>query len=174
MTREDWIRIFEKLPENMHDQIVLSLSTGIDVYNQRFLKFGEESLLIRGRLGGTDEGERIFMVPWVEIKMLFFNRPIEDDILFKIFGEIIGGVRKSMAAKSRQQEEIEEDAQAEEELQPMPMRLPPSTIEALQEQSTPKPQSNIDALKSRLLQQRRPPPNTNTNKPGPGTKIPTK
>lgn len=175
MTREDWIAIFERLPENMHDQVVFSLSTGIDVYNQRFLQFGEEALLIRGRLGGTDEGERIFMIPWLEMKMLFFNRPVEDDVLFKLFGEIIGGVRKSMAAKSKQQEEKEEDEREdEEESRPMPMRLPAATVEALQEQSTPKPQPNIDALKSRLLQQRRPPPNTNTNKPGPGTKMPTK
>ncbi len=174
MTREDWIAIFERLPETMHDQVVFSLSTGIDVYNQRFLQFGEEALLIRGRLGGTDEGERIFMIPWTEMRMLFFNRPVEDDILFKLFGEIIGGVRKSMAAKSRQQEEKEEDEQDEEEARPMPMRLPAATVEALQEQSTPKPQPNIDALKSRLLQQRRPPPNTSTNKPGPGTKMPTK
>jgi Sec-independent protein translocase protein TatA len=174
MKREDWIGIFEKLPENMHDQIVLSLSTGIDVYNQRFLQFGDDGLLIRGRLGGTDEGERIFMVPWPEIKMLFFARPIEDDILFRVFGEIIGGVKKSMAAKSKQQEEQEEDDREEEENRPQPMRLPPSSVEAIKEQSTPKPMANMDELKNRLLAQRKPAPNTQTNKPGPGTKMPVK
>lgn len=174
MTREDWISILQKLPENIHDQVVFSLSTGIDVYNQRFLQHGLESLLIRGRLGGSDEGERIFMIPWSEIKVLFFSRPVEDEILFRIFGDLIGGVRKSMAAKAKKQEEEEsEEQEMEEEARPMPVRLPAASVQAIADAS-PKSGVSMDELRSRLLQQRRPPPNTATNKPGPGTKPPSK
>lgn len=169
MDREYWVKLFEKLPESMHDQIVFSLSTGIDVYNQRFLQYSEEFLLVRGRLGGTDEGERIFMVPWPELKMVFFSRPVEDEKLFVAFGELIGGIRKSMSAKSRQDEEEAEDE--EEEARPEPVRLPAASLQALAESSAPKPSGvNLSELRSRLLQPRKQPPNTQTNKPGPGNK----
>ncbi|MBL8822219.1 MAG: hypothetical protein JNJ77_06485 [Planctomycetia bacterium] len=169
MKREDWIAILQKVPENLHDQVVFSLSTGIDVYTQRLLQQGEEMLLLRGRLGGSDEGERIFMIPWTEIKLMFFSRPVEDEILFRVFGDLIGGVRKSMAAKAKKDEENEEAEEMEEEARPMPVRLPAASVQAIADAS-PKSGVSMDELRSRLLQQRRPPPNTQTNKPGPGTK----
>lgn len=173
MKREDWIRIFEKLPETMHDLVVFSLSSGIDVYNQRFLRYDEESLLVRGRLGGTDEGARIFLVPWTELRMIFFARPVEDDVLFNVFGDLIGGVRKSMSSKTRQeQEEQQEKEDDEEEFRPEPVRLPVASVQSLAEATAPK--TEMSALRSRLLQQRKPPPPNQTNKPGPGTKPPGK
>ena len=176
MKREQWVSLFQKLPEPMHDQIVFSLSTGIDVYNQRFLVFGDDYLLVRGRLGGTDEAERIFMVPWEELKMIFFSRPVDDDMLFKTFGEIIGGVRKSMGSKSKQDEEEQMENEEDEENRPEPVRLPAASVQSLAEASAPKQNSevNMSELRSRLLQPRKPPPKVQINKPGPGTKPPTK
>lgn len=169
MKREDWIKIFEKIPEAMHEQVVFSLSTGIDVYNQRFLQYGEESLLIRGRLGGSDEGSRIFLVPWAELKMVFFSRPVEDDVLFKVFGDLIGGIRKSMNTKTKEEEEQQDENQEDEDThRPEPMRLPPASLQAMTNAASPKP--GMSELRSRLLQQRKPPPNVQTNKPGPGNK----
>jgi len=167
MKREHWVNFFQKLPDTMHDQVVFSLSTGIDVFNQRFLVYAEEYLLIRGRLGGTDESERIFMVPWEELKMIFFSRPVDDEMLFKTFGEIIGGVKKSLGAKSK----VEEEEQDEDEQRPEPVRLPAASVQALAEASAPKQAPvNMSELRSRLLQPRKPPPNVQSNKPGPGTK----
>ncbi len=168
MNREDWIAILQKVPETLHDQVVFSLSTGIDVYTQRLLQQGEQMLLLRGRLGGSDEAERIFMIPWTEIKLMFFSRPVEDEILFRVFGDLIGGVRKSMAAKAKKEEENEEE-DVEEEARPMPVRLPAASVQAIADAS-PKSGVSMDELRSRLLQQRKPPPNTQTNKPGPGNK----
>src|SRR5687767_5025611 len=115
MQRDECIKLLNKVPETMLDQVVLSLSTGIDVYIQRLLQTGEEALLLRGRLGGSDEGERIFLVPWPEIKMLFFSRPVEDYTLFTIFGDLIGGVRKSLATQAKKEAE-----EHDEESRPMP------------------------------------------------------
>lgn len=172
MKREQWVNIFQKLPESMHDQVAFSLSTGIDVFNQRFLLYGDEFLLIRGRLGGTDEAERIFMVPWDELRMIFFSRPIEDDILVKMFGEIIGGVRKSLGSKSKADEEEQDERMGDDEdHRPEPVRLPAASVQALAEASAPKQTgANMSELRSRLLQARKPAPNVQTNKPGPGTK----
>jgi hypothetical protein len=171
MKREHWVSFFQKLPETMHDQVVFSLSTGIDVFNQRFLVYADEYLIIRGRLGGTDESERIFMVPWEELKMIFFSRPVEDEMLVKTFGEIIGGVKKSLGAKSREEEEKEQDRLEDDEQRPVPVRLPAASVQALAEASVPKqPPVNMSELRSRLLQPRKPPPNVQSNKPGPGTK----
>lgn len=175
MKREHWVHFFQKLPETMHDQVVFSLSTGIDVFNQRFLVYADEYLIIRGRLGGTDESERIFMVPWEELKMVFFSRPVEDEMLVKTFGEIIGGVKKSLGSKSKTEEDAEQARIEEEEQRPEPVRLPAASLQALAEASAPKPTSvNLSELRSRLLQPRKPPPNVQSNKPGPGTKPPAK
>jgi len=173
MKRELWVELFQKLPDAMHDQVVFSLSTGIDVYNQRFLVYAEDYLLVRGRLGGTDESERIFMVPWEELKMIFFSRPVEDEMLFKTFGELIGGVRKSLGAKSKaDEEEQEEIMEDEEEHRPEPVRLPAASVQALAEASAPKQGAgvNMSELRSRLLQPRKLPPKGQANKPGIGNK----
>jgi hypothetical protein len=156
MQRDECIKLLNKVPETMLDQVVLSVSTGIDVYIQRLLQTGEEALLLRGRLGGSDEGERIFLIPWPEIKMLFFSRPVEDYVLFSIFGDLIGGVRKSLGAQTKK-----EDEEQDEEARPMPVRLPaPPT--------TPEPSKasvDVSEIRNKLLQPRKPPPRTETNKP---------
>jgi hypothetical protein len=166
MSRDEWIELFKKIPDSMHDQVILTLSTGIDVYIQRFLQWGDHNLLIRGRLGGTDEGERIFLVPWQELRLLLFSRPIGDEILFSVFGELIGGIRKSMMAKTTQEEEEEEDMEEEED------EL--NDLRALSAAPVPSPKAGVDLddVRMRLLQPRKPPPRTETNKPGPGKPSP--
>jgi hypothetical protein len=157
MQREECVKLLSKVPDSMLDQVVLSLSTGIDVYVQRLLQTGEDALLVRGRLGGTDEGERVFLVPWPEIKMMFFSRPVEDQILFNIFGDLLGGVRKSLGATNTKKEEEEQ----EEEYRPMPVRLPAAP-------ATPEPSRagvDVSEVRNKLLQPRKPPPRTETNKP---------
>ncbi len=170
MRHEEWIALFNKIPEVMHDQVVLSLSTGIDVYIQRFLQLNDTCILLRGRLGGTDEGERVFLVPWPELKMIFFSRPVGDEFLFKVFGDLIGGVKQSFTAKKKPDAEVEQEEDEDEEPRPMPVRLPPTP--AMTEAARPG-SINVDDVKMRLLQPRKPPPRTETNKPGPGTR-PTK
>ena len=98
--------------------------------------------------------------------------PDREEQFFKMFGELIGGVRKSLSAKSKQQEEEEEDAIDEEERsRPEPVRLPAASVQALEDASAPKQTGvNMSELRSRLLQPRKPPPKTQVNKPGPGTK----
>jgi hypothetical protein len=154
MEREDWISLLKKVPDTLLDQVVLSLSTGIDVYTQRLLQFGDEALLLRGRLGGTDEAERIFMVPWTEIRMMFFSRPVEDQSLFNIFGDLLGGVRKSMVQAKK------EDEDHDDERRPAPVRLPAPTAT-----ESPRPNVDVSHIRDRLLQPRKQPPRTETNKP---------
>lgn len=160
MQRDDLIKLLKKIPESLLDQLVFSLSTGIDVYTQRLLQFGDEALLIRGRLGGSDESERVFLVPWPEVKMLFFSRPVEDPVLYNVFGELIGGVRKSLASQPKKDEE-EHD---EDEHRPMPVRLPaasPATPAA----EPARAGMDVSEIRNKLLQPRKPPPRTETNKP---------
>jgi hypothetical protein len=167
MTREEWLGLFNKIPETMHDQVVLSISTGIDVCIQRFLQFTDQNLVVRGRLGGTDEGERIFLVPWPEIRLLYFSRPVGDELMFSMFGDLIGGVRKSMIAKKD-----ERDIEEEEEHSVEPMHLTPSYDHEEEVQAKPAG-VNLEDVRQRLLQPRKPPPRTETNKPGPGKPSPT-
>lgn len=159
MQRDDLISLLKKIPESLLDQVVFSLSTGIDVYTQRLLQFGDEALLIRGRLGGSDESERVFLVPWPEVKMIFFSRPVEDVVLFNIFGDLIGGVRKSLASQPKKDEE-EHD---EDEHRPMPVRLPAAPATPAAEPS--RPGVDVSEIRNKLLQPRKPPPRTETNKP---------
>lgn len=159
MQRDDLISLLKKIPESLLDQVVFSLSTGIDVYTQRLLQFGDEALLIRGRLGGSDESERVFLVPWPEVKMIFFSRPVEDVVLFNIFGDLIGGVRKSLASQPKKDEE-EHD---EDEHRPMPVRLPAAPVTPAAEPS--RPGVDVSEIRNKLLQPRKPPPRTETNKP---------
>jgi hypothetical protein len=78
-----------------------------------------------------------------------------------MFGELIGGIRKSAMLKKADEEEIEED----EEQEPEPRHLAPSYNQ--DEEEMPKRGGvNLEDVRQRLLQPRKPPPRTETNKPG--------
>lgn len=165
MTGSDWKTLLEKVPPDFIDAIVLTLSTGMEIHTERILQLQDSHLLIRGRAGGTDEGELVFFSPWDEVKTLHFQRPLPDVIAFKLFGELIGGVKQDLGARAAA-ERAEKEKQKEEQAQAEPSNRPIQPSQPLPAGMPSNP--GVEKLRSKLFANR---PGTTgagppTNKPG--------
>ncbi len=146
MTGSDWIDFFKGIPDKEHELIMISLKNGAEVAFQRIMKYLDKLMIVRGRLGGTDDADRVFCIPYDHIDMVFFTRPQDDHVVQAIFGEIIGGVRRAYLTDDEEEAEKELAAEAVNSVNP-----DVSTEGAIPVTDKPPP-LNVSALRSRLLQ----------------------
>lgn len=144
MTVEQYIKLFKSLPEAETEMLMIAMNNGMEIAVQRIMRYEDHYMLVRGRLGGTEEGELIFLVDYCNITFVYFLRPIADARVQEIFGEIIGGIRREFI-EEKTPEEQEADRQAAAEAEGAAADKP---------EGAPKPLPNVSALRSRLLQNR--------------------
>jgi hypothetical protein len=58
---------------------------GAEFNLQSVLRIEEEFMLVRGRIAGSNDGGRIFLLSFAQIDHMGFQRPVSDDILNTIF-----------------------------------------------------------------------------------------
>lgn len=143
MTVEQYIQLFKSLPEAEVEMLMIAMNNGMEIAVQRIMRYEEHYMLVRGRLGGTEEGELIFLIDYSNITFVYFLRPIDDVRVQSIFGEIIGGVRRTFI-EEKTPEEQEADRQA----------AAAAEGAADKPEEAPKPLPSVSALRSRLLQNR--------------------
>lgn len=149
MAPADWMKFYQQLPETEHELLIVCLRNGAEVAVARIMKYFDTFMVIRGRLGGTDDEGHIFCLPYAEMEFVFFSRVQSDETVVQMFGDIIGGVKRAYltdpaeeAAKKLKEEE-EAAALAEQE-----------AGDALPAGSGKPPPVNVSALRSRLLNNR--------------------
>ncbi|HMP01240.1 MAG TPA: hypothetical protein PKD86_12145 [Gemmatales bacterium] len=146
MTIEQYIKLFKSLPEAETEMLIVAMKNGMEVAVQRIMRFEEHYMLVRGRLGGTDQGNLIFLIDYDNITFAYFSRVIEDYRVQEIFGDLIGGLRRSFIGE-KTPKELEEEKQAAE-------AAAAAEAEAPSESTKPAPAPSVSALRSRLLQNR--------------------
>ncbi len=82
-----WVSLLRQIPERKHDQLMLMTIAG-EIALQQVLRLEEEYLVLRGRLAGTSETNRLFFVPFDQITYLGSQKPVRDEDLEVILGEI--------------------------------------------------------------------------------------
>lgn len=144
MTVEQYIKLFKSLPEAETEMLMIALNNGMEVAVQRIMRYEEHFMLVRGRVGGTEEGDLIFLIDYANITFVYFLRVLDDARVQSIFGEIIGGVKRSYIGE-KSPEELEEERRAAEAAE---------AAEPEGKPETPAPKPSVSALRSRLLQNR--------------------
>lgn len=87
MTNEEWIEMFNLIPTDQHNQLVLTLQNGTDLVVEIFFKFEPNFLVMRGRQGGSIDESRAFFVPYSQLLYFRIERVVKLKELYAIFGE---------------------------------------------------------------------------------------
>jgi hypothetical protein len=87
MQGASWIALFRRIPANLHDGLVLSLTTGAEVVVQRFVKLDTDVVILRGRMAGTQDNGRVVILPYCNLIAVNFTRRISEAEVESIFGK---------------------------------------------------------------------------------------
>jgi hypothetical protein len=87
MQSASWIALLRRIPANLHDGLVLTLTTGGEVVVQRFVKLDADVAILRGRMAGTQDNGRLVVLPYNNLIAINFTRRISDAEVETIFGK---------------------------------------------------------------------------------------
>lgn len=151
MKREEWRKFFQDLPESEHELVIVGLTNGAEVAVQRIMKYFDSFMVVRGRLGGTDDAGHIFCLPYDNMEMVFFSRIQGDETVVAMFGDIIGGIKREFLTDPAEDEKKKQQAEEEAAAQAEALAgLPGGALPAGPRQAP----ANVSALRSKLLANR--------------------
>ena len=90
--------MFRAIPEPEWGKIVLVLSNNSEVCVDSLIRFDSNYLVMRGRVGGTIEESRGFIVPYHQMVCLRLERAVKIEEMAAIFGEanVAGGASPAL------------------------------------------------------------------------------
>jgi hypothetical protein len=84
-----WIELVNRIPREDHECLVVGTAAGTEIALQNVLRIEEDYLLIRGRVSGTTDMGRVFILPYDRLTYLHFSRPVPDEKLIQMFGTLL-------------------------------------------------------------------------------------
>ena len=105
-----WREVFASFRPQDVDDLIIALSSGLEVAVSSIAKIEESLVLIRGRASGAEIGGRLFLIPYAGIAVVYVNRivrPIEVDLY---------APSVDMARKDEISDELERQAEEERTL----------------------------------------------------------
>jgi hypothetical protein len=88
MQAVDWVELLKRVPEEEHGYLQLGVQNGMEISIQNILRVDGQYVLIRGRVGGTNDAGRVFCFPYPCLTYLKFTGQADRQRLMQIFGEI--------------------------------------------------------------------------------------
>ncbi|MFO0968520.1 MAG: hypothetical protein U0793_23430 [Gemmataceae bacterium] len=151
-----WIDVIRRFPPALHDVISFATVSGSEIMAQDILRLDEDFIVLRGRMGGTQDAGRIIVLPYAHIVDLMVSKQLKDEEVQAIFGgEPL--VFATPARKDAPQEKEEGEGNAEQAPAAPPnlatIALQPQSAAASTDNSAPKPaQVSKTILLARLRQ----------------------
>jgi hypothetical protein len=88
MQSQDWIALFELMPEVEHNTLVLTTMSGVDLSVETILRIEPTFLVFRGRVCGQTDDGRVFFLPYHQVDFLQMNRTVKEVEIAELFGDI--------------------------------------------------------------------------------------
>jgi hypothetical protein len=86
MRADVWKALLGRIPPEQTDNLALTTAEGTEINVQTLLLMEEDWIVLRGRIAGSNEGGRIFCLPYEHLDHAGFQRPLSDSQLQTIFG----------------------------------------------------------------------------------------
>jgi hypothetical protein len=87
MRSADWVTLLELIPAELHDNLGIIFTNGMELAVQTILRLEEAYVVVRGRPAGTTDAGRVFFVPYNQITYMGFQRPMQESDIRAIYGE---------------------------------------------------------------------------------------
>jgi hypothetical protein len=93
-----WSAIFNSFRPEDHKFLVVSTSNGLEVAVQDISRVEEGLVLIRGRISGTADSGRLFLLPYHQLSSVYVNRPVRREEV-ELFSPTVEPGRKLEVAR---------------------------------------------------------------------------
>ena len=100
MTNQEWIDLFRSIPEPEHGKTVIVLSNNSELCVDTLIRFDANFLVLRGRVGGTIEESRGFVVPFHQIVYVRLERNVKIQEMEVMFGVANFAIAEAKAGDS--------------------------------------------------------------------------
>src|SRR5436305_5413316 len=85
MANSDWIELFQLIPPEQHNTLLLVTQSGVNLGIELVIRTEPSYLVFRGRVcGNTDEG-RVFFLPYTHIDYVNINRNVKEEEIREIY-----------------------------------------------------------------------------------------
>ena len=88
MVNASWATLLRQIPEDQHNQLMLRTANGTEITIQNFLRIDFEFVIFKGRLAGSQDAGRLFILPYSNFDYLGINRMVKDEEYNQIFGGV--------------------------------------------------------------------------------------
>jgi len=85
MLAELWKSLLRRIPEQHIDNLMMMTAQGTEINVQTLLRMEEDFVVLRGRLAGSNDGGRIFILPYVHLEHMGFQKPLTEAQLQEVF-----------------------------------------------------------------------------------------
>src|SRR5262249_28473370 len=89
MREVSWATLLRHIPPEQQDGMMLITKAGTEITINNLLRIDHEFVAFRGRLAGSQEGGRLFIVPYDNIDYLGTQKPIKDSDFQETFGNLV-------------------------------------------------------------------------------------
>jgi hypothetical protein len=88
MQNASWATLLRQIPADQHDQLMLHTANGTNITIQNLLRIDYEFVIFKGRLAGSQEQGRLFIIPYSNIDYFAFNRSVKDEEYMALFAGV--------------------------------------------------------------------------------------
>lgn len=82
-----WVALLKRFPPAEQEKLMVVTGVGIEVAIQQILIIQEDYMLIRGRLAGSSDTGRVFIIPYDHIDHFGWQKPMKEEEITAIFPE---------------------------------------------------------------------------------------
>ena len=89
MLNASWATLLRQIPADQHNQLMLHTANGTNITIQSLLRIDFEFVILKGRLSGSQDQGRLFIIPYTNIDYFAFNRLVKDDEYTALFASVV-------------------------------------------------------------------------------------
>jgi hypothetical protein len=132
MTNSDWIELFQLIPPEQHNTLMLVTESGVNLGIEMVLRSEPAYMVFRGRVcGNTDEG-RVFFLPYSHIDYVNINRNVKEEEIRDLYDKHEaarnGAAAEAAAPEGLMDEAVDEGGESEAGTEAAPLARPSNPL----------------------------------------------